>query len=385
MLVLDQDPSREHMKHGTLTLYATLSSIIAIGLAGNVGALSATSEHMVIDRQIKLSTVHRAVHPFVVTRASDGDLVVAGSNEELGYRPWATRLSANGAVRWEFVDGETDEGEDRKIPGQRFNGVIELADQSTILCGLRYENKSASVVLQKRRIDGTLIDQRIVRPSRPMTKFSCTGWNGGVAVAGSVFGQQAGTGWLAKIDAQLNLLWEKFGDDYINSDILETAGGGLVLTSWSGSAFDLVKIGPAGEILARRTLPEAEYKLVHPVSIGSAVSAVGMIDTLDTEIFHFDDKIQSSPTTVKLRNAGVKKCIELPDGSLAIFGSQFHNSATAAVTRVYKDGSSKGFVIQPPYQSPWYEDATFTGDKNQFAAIRLVNGGQAVLDWVSFR
>jgi hypothetical protein len=360
-----------------------ISVVIGVVLRGV--CMSEPIEQMHLDKQMTLSTVHHGVNPRVVRLASNGDIIVAGSNEELGSRPWATRVSANGAVRWEFVEGETDRGDDRKIAGQGFNGVIELADHTTVLCGLRYENKSASVVLERRGLDGSLIDQRILKPSRLLTKFSCTGWNGGVGVAGSVFGQPAGTGWLAKIDEQLNLQWEKYGDDYINSDMLETAEGDLVLTSWSGNAFDLVKIGASGEILARRTLPEAEYKLVHPVSIGSAVSAVGMRTTLDTEIFHFDDKMQGPTRTMKVRNAGVKKCIELPDGSLAIFGSQFHNSATAAVTRVYKDGSSKGFLVQPPYQSGWYEDAEFIGDKYQFAAVRWVNGGQAVLDWVSFK
>jgi hypothetical protein len=343
------------------------------------------AERMSIDKQIRLSAQHRGVVPHVVSRASNGDIIVAGSNEELGSRPWATRVSAKGELRWEFVEGESDRGEDRKSSGQRFNGVIELPDQTTILCGLKYENKSASVVLDRLSVDGSLMEQRIVRPTRPMTMFSCSRWNDGIALAGSVFGMPAGTGWLARIDANLNLQWEKFGDDYANTDIMETVGGSLVLTSWSGNVFDLVKIGPSGEILARRTLPEAHYKLVHPVSIGSAVSVVGMIATLDTEIFHFDDKMQGPPRTLKMHNVGVKKCLELPDGSLAIFGSQFHNSATAAVMRVYKDGSSKGFLVQPPYQSGWYEDAAFTGDKNQFVAARVVNSGQAVLDWISFK
>jgi hypothetical protein len=51
---------------------------------------------------------HHGLAPHVVIRASNGDLIVAGSNNELGYRPWATRISSTGGVRWEFVEGESD-------------------------------------------------------------------------------------------------------------------------------------------------------------------------------------------------------------------------------------------------------------------------------------
>jgi hypothetical protein len=90
-----------------------------------------------------------------------------------------------------------------------------------------------------------------------------------------------------------------------------------------------------------------------------------MLSTLETEILRFDDQLRGPTGKLKLYNVGVKKCLELPDGSIAIFGSQFHNSATAAVTRIYKDGSSKGFLLESPYQSPWYEDAVFTGNYRQ--------------------
>jgi hypothetical protein len=340
------------------------------------------AEHMTIDKQIQLSTVHRGVTPYVVSRASNGDFFVAGAIEELGYRPWAMRVSPNGEVRWEFAAGESDRGTDRSVPGQRFNGVIELPDQTTIFCGTENENKRAIIVLDRIGIDGSLIEQRIVQPSRLVTTFSCAKWNDAIVLVGGVFGTPAGTGWLAKIDAQLNLQWEKFSDDYANGDIVETAGGGLFLISRTGN---LIKLGPSGDILARKTLPDGEQSLVHPVASGSTVSVAMMLSTLETEILRFDDQLQGPTGKWKVHNVGVKKCLELPDGSITIFGSQFHNSATAAVTRIYKDGSSKGFLLEPPYQSPWYEDAVFTGNKNQFAAVRLVNSGQAVLDWVSFK
>jgi hypothetical protein len=326
------------------------------------------AEHMMIDKQIQLS--HRSVTPYVVSRASNGDFIVAGTYEELGYRPWATRVTANGEARWEFVEGESNRGVDRSRPGQRFNGVIELPDQTTILCGTMYENNQSIIFLDRIGVDGSLIEQRIVQPSRLVTTFSCAKWNDAIVFVGGVFGVPAGTGWLVKFDAQLNLQWEKFNDDYANSDIVEAAGGSLFLISRIGN---LIKVGPSGEILARKTLPDGEQFLVQPVASGSTVSVAVMLSTLETEILRFDDQLRGPTDKWKLHNVGAKKCLELPDGSIAIFGSYFHNIASAAVTRVYKDGSSKRFPVEPAIGSPSYYDAVLTGNKNQFAAVRSVD------------
>jgi hypothetical protein len=75
---------------------------------------------------------------------------------------------------------------------------------------------------------------------------------------------------------------------------------------------------------------------------------------------------------------------ELPDGSIAIFGSRFDRGATAAVTRVYPDGSYKVFVIEPQHQSAFYYDAVATTNKKEFAATRWI-GVQPVLEWIVFK
>jgi hypothetical protein len=350
--------------------------------------LSNTSiaETMSLDKQIQLSVVHHGLDPHVVIRASNGDLIVAGSNNELGYRPWATRISANGDVRWEFVEGESDKSADRSIPQQQFSAVIELPNQTTVCCGMISKDRRSMVILDHLNLDGTLINQRLIAPARPLTIASCARWQGGIALAGSVFGQPQGTGWLAKINAELTLEWEKYDDSYANSDIMETDGGTLTVITWSGSINYLAKIAPSGDVLVRsKPLPEGDYKLVHTASISSTGEIVVMSSTMDTQFLQFDDQLRGPNRSVKLHNVGIKKCLALADGSIAIFGSRFHNGATAAVTRIYKDGSSKGFLAEPPYRSPWYEDATLTGNRNQVAAVRSVGPGQAVLDWISFK
>ena|SRR5580704_9124079 len=75
-----------------------------------------------------------------ITRASNGDLLIFGSNADLGFRPWAIRLTSTGEVRWEFLQGAADGWNDRKEKGQRFDSAVELSDQTTLLCGLQVVN-----------------------------------------------------------------------------------------------------------------------------------------------------------------------------------------------------------------------------------------------------
>jgi len=62
--------------------------------------------------------------------------------------------------------------------------------------------------------------------------------------------------------------------------------------------------------------------------------------------------------------------------------------ATAAVTRIYKNGSRRDFLVHPPYRSPWYSAAVATGTSNEVAATRELVDGPAIqltLDWISFK
>jgi len=365
---------------------------LTIGMAMNDGCMSAPTEHMSIEKQVKLSPGHQTM-PYRMTRASNGDLVIFGSIGQVDYRPWATRLTPNGEVRWEFLEGGPDGWNDQSAKGQRFDSAIELPDQTMLFCGIKVVNKERLILLDRIGIDGSLKDERVIRPDRQkssITGFDCVRWNDGIALIGGVSGYPAGTGWLAKLDWQLNLQWQKFDDQYVGAHAMEAADGGFFYINTfvrnpNGSKTSLLKLGPTGEIIARHALSDdASLVPVYPIEPRSDVRLALKIDTLKTEIIDLDDQLQGPTRVIKLHNAGVNKCLELRDGSIAIFGSQFHNGATAAITRVYKDGSSKGFVHEPPYESPWYYDAVVTGKKNEFAATRSVGLLQAVLEWISF-
>jgi hypothetical protein len=350
------------------------------------------AEQMTIDKQVRLSPGH-PVEPYHILRASNGDVVIFGSIGEVDYRAWATRITPGGEVRWDFLQEGPDGWNDRSENGQRYDSAVELPDQSVLLCGIKTVNWQRSVLLDRIGVDGRLINERVMRPGSSkgsITDFQCIRWNDGIALFGGVAGAPRGTGWLAILDEQLNLKSEKFDDQYV-AIVMADAGGGLFLLNSflpnpDGSRTSVIKLSPTGEVMARHALSDNDNPyLVHPVVPRSDVRVALFQDTLKTTVIDLDDQLRGPTRAIKLHNAGVKKCLELADGSIAIFGSQFHNVASAAVTRVYKDGSSKAFPVEPAIGSPWYFDAVLTGNPAQFAAVRIANFNEAVLDWISFK
>jgi hypothetical protein len=350
------------------------------------------AEQMIVDKQIRLSPGH-PVEPYRIIRTSNGDLIVFGAASSLNLAPWAIRLSPTGEVRWEFLEGGWNAPRDRRASGSRFYDAVELADKTTLLCGIKVVDKVNLVLLDVLRPDGSLISERLLRPQRERTYVSgatCFQWNQGIALIGGVFGGPAGTGWLAMLDEQLNIKSERFGDEYGTMHVLVSTGGAFFMLNTAlrnpdGGSTSVIKIGPSGDIVARHVFSDSDNpELVRPTMPRSDLRVALLQDTLKTEIVDLDEQLH--PTrTIKLHNAGVKQCVALPDGSMAIFGSQFHDIASAAVTRVYKDGSSKAFPVEPAIGSPWYIDAVLTGNPAQFAAVRIANYNEAVLDWVSFK
>jgi hypothetical protein len=115
-----------------------------------------TAERMTVDRQVKLSPGHFMM-PYQIRQASNGDVIVFGSTDEFDTRPWATRISATGVVRWDLVvGGPNGPPIDRSVRGQRFFEALDFPDQSTLLCGIRRVDSHQVVFLDKVGPDGSL-------------------------------------------------------------------------------------------------------------------------------------------------------------------------------------------------------------------------------------
>jgi hypothetical protein len=207
---------------------------------------------------------------------------------------------------------------------------------------------------------------------------------------GVLAGFPEGTGWFATLNEKLEVQTEKFGDQFVTNAVLDATAGDLFFISTGlpnpdGSVTSIVKFGKDGNIIARYALARGENPhLVYPAAPHANLRLALFPTTLKTEIIDLDNHLRPKRKT-ELNNAGVKKCLELSDGSIAIFGSQFHGIATAAVTRLYKDGTSQGFLLEPQKQSPWFIDAAYAGNGQQFVAVRSAVDGGTVVEWISFQ
>ena len=374
----------------TKQLIWLIELICGIALA-NCG--SAVAEQLVIEKQVQLSPGHH-VKPYNVMRTANGDIIVFGSNDQTDYRPWAARVTAQGEVRWEFLAGGPNGWEDRSISGQRFYSALELPDQVTLLCGTMVINKEPIVVLDRIASDGKFLSEQQIHPPPDKGSFGhtvrCFQTKEGIFLIGAVGGTGYATGWLAQLNGQLAVQSERFSDQFFTMGFIQESDGSLVslnpfIKNDNGSSLTLMKVTLSGEIIARHTLTDDDGpNLIYPAAPTSGVRLALFRDTLHTDIVSFDDQLRGPRTVVKMHNAGVRKCIELPDGSIAIFGSRFDRGANAAVTRIYRDGSYKVFAIEPQPQSGFYYDAVATTNNKEFAATRWI-GVQPILEWIVFK
>jgi hypothetical protein len=246
-------------------------------------------------------------------------------------------------------------------------------------------------LLVRIRGDGSVIDKRQVDSGRTdgtVSFIGCSRWGNGFAILGAVSGRPKGTGWLVKLDANTEFVWQKFADYYSYGDVVETLHGGLFLISWSNhpDITSVVKLDAAGEVVGSHALPveSSDWKIVHPIGPRSGVRVAYMLSQERTDVVEFDDRLRGPEHTWRLYNASVKAAVEMTDGSSVILGSQWHNAATASLAVANRNGDSQNILMQPPYASPWFTDAVQSGNPSELATVRQVNG-VATLAWISIR
>jgi len=113
-----------------------------------------------------------------------------------------------------------------------------------------------------------------------------------------------------------------------------------------------------------------------------------MASTSETVILDFDDELKGPKHIINVKNVAIKRCFDLPDGSLVLFGSRFlKNQATANVAIVSKSGAVSNFTLKPNFQSGWFYDAAPADlSIREFATVRQLNDtGKGALAWISIK
>jgi hypothetical protein len=348
--------------------------------------------------QIDRSLVLRAGSPsnqfppgaYQILRADDGDYIVSGSVNLNDTEAWATRLDSHGNSRWQFIDGPADAWKNGASNLNRFNGALVLPDNSTLLCGTSHlPDHKPVVLLVYISTDGKLIKEIHLIPDgyEQASLGSCFKWGDGFGLIGVA--REASpdprhpkfAGWLCKLRFPGTIVWNKFDNNFLSTDVIETPEHGLLIMTSNSKGTKISRLNSEAVLEAQHDVA-ADAAFMRPVFPASQVTVGYMVDTFQTEFARLDHDLRGSPDVMKVNNVGIKKGYVLADGSLIVFGSTFTSNAVPNVARIYKDSSLTNFAAAPPMEGGWINDAVPDGSSNHYVSVRIA-GLNTVMSWLS--
>jgi hypothetical protein len=189
------------------------------------------------------------------------------------------------------------------------------------------------------------------------------------------------SGWLCKLRFPGKIVWNKFDDNFLSSDVLETPDHNLLIMTSSYKGTKISKFDQDGVVKEGHDVTADAY-FMRPMIPTSRVRVGYMVDTFHTEFSEFDQDLRGPAHVTKVDNVGIKKGYALADGSLIVFGSTFRSNAAPNIARVYKDTHFTNFTVAPPMEAGWINDAVPTGSPNQYVYVRIA-GENSVMSWVT--
>lgn len=353
---------------------------------------AAANGSITIEREVLLARGNGGT-PNVITRASDGSLIAAGSTGAA----WAARVNASGALLWEYRDTR-----DESLGGpsqSQFNGAMVLADNSTLLCGFKDISKTRVGLVTKIDQNGRLTDQRLIRPNGDQkygftTITRCLRWGDGFALIGRSDSLEEGnTGWLVKLDALGKQEWEKIGQDVGGDDAVETAGHDLLITIQVGNPLGvkLVRLDPSGETVATRVIPCTAHVLFRS-GVQSHTAQLAVIDWPKVMMYSLKRDLSDAAPPRAIESILAESGYALPDQSLVLFGKvqKDGDAFTAAIGRVSASGRlTNVHVFEPFFASDSVRDAVplspieFVSVRDYISQDKEKRG--IALSWVSIK
>jgi hypothetical protein len=367
-----------------------LAVLICVALAC-CGCHRAPPEHLDIIQEIELMTGDQRVDAFSISRDPDGDYFVSGSVHSLEGEAWTARMGPNGNMRWDFRyrpfgnEPVPDEVVERKERASRFYDAVTLADNKTGVCGIRSIDHKPVAFLVILDASGKLVEDRpLISPDGIAVGIRCFKWRKGVAVVSVISRAPRGTGRLIMLDDAGSFLWERYSQAYVAGDMIISGDDLLTTDSDDGITKKIFKISGDGSLLGSHEIPEGDAYFMHPTT-SSPTIRVGVLQINSQSTFlGFDNDLRRQIQTTTVSNAGIKKGYELADRSLIIFGNTIGNDATASITRVYVNATSRRFILEPKHASSWIDDAVLGNKPHEFVTVRRQNGG-SLMSWMAVK
>jgi hypothetical protein len=368
------------------------------------GVCGSPARKIVIKKEVVLMR-GKAVALHSIVKTPDGGLVILG---DYGHG-WATRVTAEGAVIWDYQDDGHSVPDSHSPDQNSFIGALMLSDNSTLLCGRKQGPKAGDDTtgyLVHLDAAGNVLSRSSFYANEDkaysMSSINrCFPWGDGFALIGGASNRNGGTGWLIKLNAQGTKEWEKVGPDVGGGDGIETANHDLMLVS-PGSTLNTVilrRLNNKGEMMAHRTIEQNLFFFIRSmVPSSNAYAGIYRLSSslsLSTNVAAFDSDLRDLAPERPLKTISFDhgRVFMFPDRSLAIFGyvDLSDHSSTAAAAYVDSDFKERSsFHFKPERGSIWVEDAVALNSEGDFAVVRTavspdIKQVGILLTWVSIK
>ena len=361
--------------------------------------------------------------PNVIVRTKDNGFVIAGGLGRL-QEGWATRVDAEGNVKWRYLVPSPDKSAFDVYP--TYSSAAVMPDDSVFLCGHMTGHKGESWrgLLTHLDRDGKVLNEQFFLPhvsgEAVVSNFdACTLIVDSLVIVGhtsSVQHMQPTAShplpydeedfyWIVSFSGDGKVKWEKlipFGKNAGTQELTVTHAsdnGFLFAAGRNGFETEIMHVSSSGDIEARNIISKS-FMLVHPVEPDGKLQLISTDSPMDSDpiqltLVTLNDKLQETGRITESHEPGtVKQTYRLPDQSLMLFGgiSRPGHSSFARVMKL--DPTLKHEQVleltSEPDTSFWVEAAAPLDKPGQFAFVREVsdadgNNSHIALDFVALK
>jgi hypothetical protein len=363
-------------------LAAYVVAAIFSGLCLPLVNIASAADHISITRDVFIESGTSPINPNAIVQTHNGGYVIAGSSS-------AVRVDASGAVQWRYKSNASD------FRPPAYLAAAMLADDSTILCGAA-DTKNVTGIMGlglMTHLDkaGHVISEQSIRPEQQegyafFGFASCTTIGDEVVLIGQLaapLGVVADRFWLVVLDGKGDIKFEKIvrgvtgtlvrvmpNNDFVLMEKQKRQGSNLY------ESRRIIRMDTHGDVKAEKIIP-LPLRAVTSVPDDPSIrfiwhgdgSGIAQLLTLDSQF----NEIGREEGTERLLIT--ERAYSLPDGSLLLFGGQQYvgNTYTASIAWLSPNLNQKqALVIEPTLASTTIVDAVPTGNRGEFATIRLV-------------
>lgn len=176
---------------------------------------------------------------FSVITSKDGSYVIAGTTSSKGQGSndaWIIKINSDGNIIWDKTFGSTK--------NEHVYDIIETTDNGYIFVGQKYTSSANRFDAWVVKIDknGRLVWEKFYGQNKVETAMAiCKAYDGGFVIAGKTasFGNGLYDAWLLKIDDLGNLEWNKTiggQNDELANDIIQTSDRNYVVVGYTKSS-----------------------------------------------------------------------------------------------------------------------------------------------------